>query len=236
MIIYPAIDIKEGKCVRLTQGKFTEEKIYFQQPKDVAKMWQEKGAEVLHIVDLDGALQGISKNLSVIKEILEAVDIPIQVGGGIRNKQTLEVLFDIGVEKIILGTKAIEDKGFLKELVEKYDRKIIVSIDAKEGYVATDGWTKASGVRAIDLAAEMEEMGVKTIIYTDIARDGMLKGPNFESIQDLQERTRVDIIASGGVTSMEDLQKLSTIGVAGAIVGKALYEGKIDLEKVKEGC
>ncbi|AOY75555.1 1-(5-phosphoribosyl)-5-[(5-phosphoribosylamino)methylideneamino]imidazole-4-carboxamide isomerase [Clostridium formicaceticum] len=235
MIIYPAIDIKEGKCVRLTQGKFDEEKVYFKDPQQVAKLWQQKGAKILHVVDLDGALEGRSKNLSVIEEIVKAVDIPVQLGGGIRSLQTIEELMKVGVDRVIIGTKAIQDKGMLQEAVAAYGDKIIVSIDAKDGYVAIDGWTKTSEVTALELALEIEKMGVKTIVYTDIARDGMLKGPNFEAIQHLQSHVKVDIIASGGVSSLEDLKKLSDIGVAGAIVGKALYEGKVDLEEVKVG-
>ncbi|AKL93700.1 1-(5-phosphoribosyl)-5-[(5-phosphoribosylamino)methylideneamino] imidazole-4-carboxamide isomerase HisA [Clostridium aceticum] len=235
MIIYPAIDIKDGKCVRLTQGKFDEEKVYFENPQQVAKLWQQKGAEILHVVDLDGALEGRSKNLSVIQEIVNSVNIPVQLGGGIRSLETIKALMALGVDRVIIGTKAIQDKAMLKEAVEAYGDKIIVSIDAKDGYVAIDGWTKTSEVSAIDFASEIEKIGVATIVYTDIARDGMLKGPNFEAIQHLQSHVKVNIIASGGVSSLEDLKKLSEIGVAGAIVGKALYEGKVDLEEIKVG-
>lgn len=232
MVIYPAIDIKDGKCVRLTQGKKDEEKVYFQSPRDVALMWVEKGAEILHIVDLDGAFDGVSKNLGEIKKIRESVNIPIQVGGGIRSLEVIKGLIDAGVDRVILGTKALQDKDMLKEAVRLYGDKIIVSIDAHEGYVAIDGWTKTSDVSAVDFAKEMEDMGVRTIVYTDIARDGMLKGPNFESINFLKDRINIDIIASGGVSSEEDLKKLKEVGVAGAIVGKALYEGRVDLERI----
>ncbi|SES81914.1 1-(5-phosphoribosyl)-5-[(5-phosphoribosylamino)methylideneamino] imidazole-4-carboxamide isomerase [Natronincola peptidivorans] len=233
MMIYPAIDIKDGRCVRLTQGKFDEEKIYFNDPQEVAKLWQEKGAEVLHIVDLDGALEGKGKNLSIIQAIVDAVNIPVQVGGGIRSIEAIEQLMAIGVERVILGTKAIEDKEMLKKAIAGFGSRVVVSIDAKDGYVAVDGWTKTSSVAALDFAKELEEMGIKTIIYTDIARDGMLQGPNFKAISQLKQQVGIDIIASGGVATIEDLQLLSHIGVAGAIVGKALYEGKIDLSAVK---
>lgn len=235
MIIYPAIDIKDGRCVRLTQGKFHEEKVYFQDPQEVAKLWEQKGAQVLHIVDLDGALEGRSKNLSVIEGIVEAVDIPLQLGGGIRNLEAIKALINIGVKRVILGTKAVQDKEMLKKAVELYGDRIVVSIDAKDGFVAVDGWTKTSTVKAIDFAKEIELLGVKTIVYTDIARDGMMKGPNFQAIKKLKNYVAVDIIASGGVSSLEDLETLSEIGVAGAIVGKALYEGKVDLADVKVG-
>lgn len=233
MDIYPAIDIKDGKCVRLTQGKKDEEIIYFEKPEDVAIMWEKKGAKILHIVDLDGAFDGVSKNLEQIKRIREVVNIPIQVGGGIRSLEVMNNLFNVGVNRVILGTKALQDKDMLKEAVNSYGDKIIVSIDAYNGYVAIDGWTKTSEVSAVDFAREMEELGVKTIVYTDIARDGMLKGPNFEAINYLKDRVNIDIIASGGVSSEDDLVKLKEIGVAGAIVGKALYEGRVDLEKIE---
>lgn len=234
-MIYPAIDIRDGKCVRLTQGDFQQEKVYFQKPAEVAKMWEAKGGKFLHIVDLDGALEGKSKNLPVIQEIVRAVNIPIQVGGGIRSLEAIENLINIGVSRVIVGTKALQDREMVKKAVETYGDKIVVAIDAKKGYVAIDGWTKASDVSALDFAVEMETIGVKTIIYTDIAKDGMLEGPNLEAMEELKNQVNMDIIASGGVSSLEDLNKLVEIGMAGAIVGKALYENRIQLEEVKVG-
>lgn len=228
MLIYPAIDIRDGKCVRLTQGNFDAEKIYFERPQEVAKMWEDKGAKILHIVDLDGALKGRSKNLDVIHEIIKTVNIPLQVGGGIRSITAIEGLMKIGVDRVILGTKALQDKEMVQKALELYGGKIVVGIDAKEGYVAVNGWTKTSDVTAIDFALEMESMGVETIVYTDISRDGMLQGPNFKGISELKQRVGIDIIASGGVATMEDVHLLSHIGVAGVIIGKALYEGRID--------
>ncbi|MDR5659752.1 1-(5-phosphoribosyl)-5-[(5-phosphoribosylamino)methylideneamino]imidazole-4-carboxamide isomerase [Serpentinicella sp. ANB-PHB4] len=233
MLVYPAIDIKDGKCVRLTQGKKDEETIYFEKPEDVAQQWESKGAKILHVVDLDGAFDGVSKNLPVIKKIVDAVNIPIQVGGGIRSLASIKGLLDVGVSKVILGTKALQDKEMLKEAVNLYKDKIVVSIDAHNGFVAVDGWVKTSEVSAVEFAKEVQEIGVKTIVYTDIARDGMMKGPNFESIAHLKKQVDIDIIASGGVSCPEDLTKLKEIDVAGAIVGKALYEGKVDLEKLE---
>lgn len=233
MLIYPAIDIKNGKCVMLTQGKFDKEKIYYEDPREVAKLWKQKGAKALHIVDLDGALEGRSKNFEIIKEIIRETDIPVQVGGGIRNLETIKTLIDIGADKIIIGTKAVRDEQMLKRAVNAYKEKITVAIDAKKGYIATDGWTETSAIDALRFAKEIEQLGVKTIIYTDIERDGMLKGPNFKTIKNMNDSVSVDVIASGGISSTDDLQKLSEIGVAGAIIGKALYEGKINLTNLR---
>lgn len=233
MLIYPAIDIKDGKCVMLTQGKFDKEKIYSEDPVEAAKTWERKGAKMLHIIDLDGAFEGKSKNYEIIQKIIGEIDIPVQLGGGIRDLETIKTLIDIGAGRIILGTKAIQDEEMLKKAVDTYKEKIVVAIDARDGYVAMDGWTKTSTVNALEFAEKIEKLGVKTIIYTDIARDGMLKGPNLKAIKNMNDNVSIDVIASGGVSSTDDLQKLSEIGVAGAIVGKALYEGKVDLTNTK---
>jgi phosphoribosylformimino-5-aminoimidazole carboxamide ribotide isomerase len=233
MLIYPAIDIKNGKCVMLIQGRFDKEKIYYEDPKEVAKLWKQKGAKALHIVDLDGALEGKSRNLEIIREIIKETDIPVQVGGGIRNPETIKTLIDIGADKVIIGTKAVQDEQMLKQAVNAYGEKIAVAIDAKKGYIAIDGWTKTSTVDALQFAKRIEQLGVKTIIYTDVERDGMLKGPNFKTIKDMNDSVSMDVIASGGISSIDDLEKLSEIGVAGAIVGKALYEGKINLTNLR---
>lgn len=233
MLIYPAIDIRGGRCVRLTQGLFEKEKVYFENPEEVAQMWQEKGAKALHIVDLDGALEGESKNLSVIQKVVKSVNIPVQVGGGIRSINEIEGLLAIGIKKVILGTKALHDREFMKETVDKFPGKIIVSIDAKDGYVAVDGWTKTSQVTVDDFVKDIEEIGVKTIVYTDISRDGMMQGPNFEGIRRLKQMTGIKLIASGGISSIDDLKRLKEMDVEGAIVGKALYEGRIDLQLIE---
>ncbi|NLM04265.1 MAG: 1-(5-phosphoribosyl)-5-[(5-phosphoribosylamino)methylideneamino]imidazole-4-carboxamide isomerase [Clostridiales bacterium] len=232
MLIYPAIDIKDGKCVRLTQGDFNEEKVYFNNPAKVAKIWEDKGAKILHIVDLDGALEGRSKNLDVIQEIVKSVNIPVQLGGGIRSLDTIRELLDMGVDRVILGTKALEDKEMVKKAVDLYGGRIVIGIDAKDGYVAVEGWTKTSEIKALDFALEMEKIGVKTIVYTDISKDGMLMGPNFQATGELNEKVDMDVIASGGVGSIDDVRTLSKMNLAGVIIGKALYEGKIDLEKM----
>ena len=232
MIIFPAIDILQGRCVRLIQGDYNREKVYSDSPVDMAKQWEAKGAEFIHIVDLDGAKSGKSINEDIIIEIAKSVNIPIQVGGGIRSMETVKTYLDNGVNRVIIGTAAIEDESFLKEAVEVYSERIVVSLDAKNGYIATDGWTDTSDVLALDLAKKLETIGVKTIVYTDIAKDGMLQGPNLEEQKAINEATKMDVIASGGVTTKEDVENLKQLNMYGAIVGKALYDGKITLEEL----
>jgi phosphoribosylformimino-5-aminoimidazole carboxamide ribotide isomerase len=234
MILFPAIDIRGGKCVRLTQGDYNQEKVYSDAPIDMAEEWQHKGAEFLHVVDLDGAKTGDSINQSVIKSITEQVTIPVQVGGGIRSMDVIEKYIAAGVNRVIIGTAAINNKEFLSDAVSTYGDKIAVSIDARNGYVATDGWTKESNIKATDLVKELEAIGVKTIVYTDILKDGMLKGPNFEELQTINETTTMDVIASGGVSTKDDIQKLSELQMYGAIIGKALYDGTMKFEDALE--
>lgn len=232
MIIFPAIDILDGKCVRLIQGDYNQEKIYSDSPVDMAKQWEEKGAEFIHIVDLDGARSGKSINESIILEIAKTVNIPIQVGGGIRSMETVRTYLNGKVNRVILGSAAIQNRPFLEEAVSTYKERIVVSLDAKEGYIATDGWTDTSDVLALNFVKELEKMGVKTIVYTDIAKDGMLQGPNLEEQQAINKATTIDVIASGGVTTREDVENLKQLNMYGAIVGKALYDGKITFEQL----
>ncbi|RBP40275.1 1-(5-phosphoribosyl)-5-[(5-phosphoribosylamino)methylideneamino]imidazole-4-carboxamide isomerase [Garciella nitratireducens] len=234
MIIIPAIDLRNGKCVRLTQGQFDQEIIYEDQPIEVAKQWEAQGAKFLHLVDLDGALIGRSQNSDIIEKIVSSITIPVQVGGGIRKIETVAKMFQVGVNRVILGTSALKKKDFLKEVLEKYEEKILVSIDAKNGYVAWKGWTEVSNVKALEFAKELEDLGVKNIIYTDIAKDGMLLGPNFKEIKILKDNLSIDIIASGGISTKEHLIKLKELDVEGAIIGKALYTGDLKLEEIKE--
>ena len=234
MLIYPAIDIKNGKCVRLTQGLINEEKKYFDEPQEAATVWVNQGAKVLHIVDLDGAFEGSPKNLSVIKSIIKEVNIPVQVGGGIRSLAAIDTLLEAGASRAILGTKALEDKGMLKEAIKLYGNKIVVSIDAKKGYVAVEGWVKTSQLTVLDFIKELESIGVDTVVYTDISRDGMLMGPDIEGILEIKGASSLKVIASGGISCIGDLVKLKAIPVEGAIVGKALYEGKFTLLAAKE--
>lgn len=232
MIIFPAIDIRGGKCVRLYQGKYDKETVYNNDPVVIAEKWEKLGARYLHIVDLDGALTGELVNKGLIKEIVENVDIPIQVGGGIRTLDRAKEILDLGVERIIVGTSAIKKEGFVEELVRVFDKKIVVSIDAKNGYVCVDGWTNSSDMRAVDFAKELERKGVNTIVYTDISKDGTMIGPNFLELKNLKNNTNMNIIASGGIGSKEDIDKLKKMELYGAITGKALYEGKLSLEEL----
>ncbi len=234
MIIFPAIDILDGQCVRLIQGDYNREKVYSNSPVDMAKQWEEKGAEFIHIVDLNGAKTGESINKAVIIEIANTVSIPIQVGGGIRSIDTIEAYLKNGVNRVIIGTAAINDQAFLQESVKRFGEQIVVSIDAKNGFVATDGWTDTSDVSALELIKKLEEVGVKTIVYTDIAKDGMLQGPNLTEQQTINEATKMDVIASGGVTTKEDIANLQNLNMYGAIIGKALYDGKLEFESLME--
>lgn len=234
MIILPAIDLKDGKCVRLEQGLFDKVTVFGDNPVEMAQKWESAGSEYLHLVDLDGAKDGVPKNLEIIKDICKNIDIPIQLGGGIRTKETVKILLDAGVTRVIVGTMAINDMELLKELVDEYGEKIVVSIDAKEGLVAVNGWVNTSEVESLDLVRELEKIGVKTIVYTDIAKDGMMEGPNFEIYETLGEETSIDVIASGGVSTIENVKKLKEMNMYGAIIGRALYTGDIDIKEALE--
>lgn len=232
MIIFPAIDIRKGRCVRLYQGKFDKETIYNNDPVSVAKSFEEKGAKILHIVDLDGAFTGEQKNKEIIKRIIENTGIPIQVGGGIRSIERAKELIDLGAHRIVIGTSAIKENTFVENLVEEFGDRVVVSIDAKDGYVCIDGWVENSNIKSVEFAKTLEEKGVKTIVYTDISKDGTMIGPNFNKIKKLKESTSMNIIVSGGIGSKSDIDKLKILEVYGAIVGKALYEGRIKLEHI----
>lgn len=232
MQLYPAIDIRGGKCVRLRQGRFQNEDIYSNSPVEVAKEWEDAGASFIHLVDLDGALNGHGVNEEVIEKIAAQVHIPVQVGGGIRSIKDIESKIRLGVNRVIIGTKAVENPGFVKEALHIFGAdKIVIGIDAKNGMVAIQGWEKVSNFNAVSLAIQMKELGVKTIIYTDIAKDGMLQGPNVEYTKEMVDKTGLDIIASGGVSSMKDLEHVERVHVHGAIIGKALYEKRINLSE-----
>jgi|SRR5690625_975386 len=234
MIIFPAIDLLDGQCVRLIQGDYNQETIYSNSPVTVAKQWEEKSAEFIHVVDLNGAKTGESVNKEIIYEIAAAVSIPIQVGGGIRSMETIKDYLENGVNRVIVGTAAINDQDFLQRAVNTFGDKIAVSIDARDGYVATDGWTDTSTVSALDLIKQIEKMGVKTIVYTDIAKDGMLQGPNVMEQETINNATTMDVIASGGVTTKGDVESLRNLHLYGTIIGKALYDGKLEFESLVE--
>ena len=223
MQLYPAIDMKNGQCVRLRQGAFKDITIYSDAPEKVAAHWQEKGASFLHLVDLDGALAGYSVNEEVIRRIADTVSIPIEIGGGIRSGEAVERMLGLGVRRVIIGTKAVEHPEFLRDMVRTFGEEAIVAgVDAKDGMVAVEGWEKVSSLTARDLCLTMKEYGVRHIVYTDISRDGMLSGPNVEATRKLTEETGLDIIASGGVSCMEDLKCLHEAGIRGAIIGLSL--------------
>ncbi|MCI9635346.1 MAG: 1-(5-phosphoribosyl)-5-[(5-phosphoribosylamino)methylideneamino]imidazole-4-carboxamide isomerase [Hungatella sp.] len=232
MQLYPAIDMKDGRCVRLTQGLFDNLKVYSEDPVDIAKMWVSQGATFLHLVDLDGALAGQSVNRSVIRGIVESVSVPVQVGGGIRSHEAVKSMLELGVRRVIIGTRAAKEPEFIRELTARFDpEQIVAGIDAKDGLVAVEGWEKVSSITALELCLRMKEYGVRHVVYTDISRDGMLSGPNVEATKKLTKDTGLDIIASGGVSCMDDLRKLRDRGIRGAIIGKALYEKKLDLKE-----
>ncbi len=230
MIIYPAIDIRGGRCVRLTGGRFDAETVFADDPAQMARQWAGCGAEWLHLVDLDGALAGEGRNTAVIERILAAVQIPVELGGGIRRMQALAGLGAGGVSRVILGSAAVQNPQLVQAACARYPGKIAVGIDARNGEVAIEGWEKGSGVQAVELAKQMAAYGVETIIFTDISRDGMLNGVNTAATAALAAAAGVEVIASGGVASLADVEQLLACGgISGCIIGKALYTGAVDL-------
>lgn len=236
MILYPAIDIYDGKCVRLSQGKFDQATVYFDDPLDAAKKWADLGAKWLHVVDLNGARDGNPVNLKPIEQIMTGIDLPVQIGGGIRSQDTAEIFLTMGAGRIVLGSVAIEDPDLVEILCVKYEDRIAVGIDAKDGKVAIHGWNDVSDKGAIELAQHFEGIGVGTIIYTDISRDGMLTGPNWEGLEKMAGSVGVRLVASGGISSLEDVKKLKNMEMGGAILGRSLYENKIDLKEALALC
>ncbi|MCP3176551.1 MAG: 1-(5-phosphoribosyl)-5-[(5-phosphoribosylamino)methylideneamino]imidazole-4-carboxamide isomerase [Desulfuromonadales bacterium] len=234
MLVIPAIDLKEGRCVRLEQGLMDKDTVYSDDPAAQALIWQEQGGELLHLVDLDGAFAGVPRNRDAIRAIVEAVSIPTELGGGIRDMATIEAYIDLGIDRVILGTVAKENPALVGEACRSFPGKIVVGIDAKDGLVAVRGWADITEKRASDLAREMEDFGVAAIIYTDIARDGMMQGPNIEATRQLAESISIPVIASGGVSRLQDIENLMAIeasGVTGVITGKAIYTGALDLRQ-----
>ena len=235
MLIIPAIDIKDGHCVRLKQGDMSDATVFSEDPAAMARHWKEQGAKRLHLVDLNGAVAGKPKNESVIKKIIEVMgDIPVQLGGGIRDLDTVERYLDDGITYVIIGTAAVKNPGFLHDACGAFPGHIIVGLDARDGKVATDGWSKMTGHDVIDLATKFEDYGAEAIIYTDIGRDGMLTGFNIEATLKLAQAMKIPVIASGGLSSLKDIKALKEIeaeGVIGAIAGRAIYEGQLDFKK-----
>ena len=231
MEVIPAIDLKGGRCVRLLQGDFDKETVFSTDPGAVAQGWEQAGAPRIHVVDLEGAASGRPENAEAVARILKSVDIPVQLGGGIRNMETLEGWLDKGVQRVVLGTAAVEDPDFLQEALRRFGESVVVGIDARDGRVAASGWKRTTEVDAIELIERMKGFGARRIIYTDISRDGMLSGPNLESVRQVVSSTKVPVIASGGVSTIEHLKSLRELGVEGAIVGRALYTGDVNLRE-----
>ncbi len=239
MLLIPAIDLKDGQCVRLKQGDLKDATIFSDNPADMARQWREQGARRLHVVDLNGAVAGRPKNESAIRAIMKAAGdlMPVQIGGGIRDLDTIERFLDDGASYVVIGTAAVKNPGLLQDACVAFPGHIIVSIDAKDGKVATDGWSKLSGHEVIDLAKKFEDYGVESILYTDIGRDGMLTGVNIEATVALAQAVSVPIIASGGIASMKDIDALCKVepeGVTAAVLGRSLYEGHIDFQKAQK--
>lgn len=237
MIIFPAIDIRGGKCVRLTEGRFDRETVFADNPADMAKRWQSEGAQFLHLVDLDGALAGKPVNLDAVKEILQQVNIPVQLGGGIRSLDTIEEMLALGITRVIVGSIAVRQPELVKAACDRFGDKIVVGIDARDGVVAVDGWGVSGNVSAEELAVRMSDAGVRRIIYTDISRDGTLSGVNVPATASLAEKAGIPVIASGGVSGLADitaLKKATGAGIEGVIVGKAIYTGALKLTDALE--
>lgn len=239
MQIIPAIDLKDGKVVRLTRGDYEKVKVYSENPAEVARRWQAEGAAVLHVVDLDGALAGQPKNMDKVAEIVKSVNIPVELGGGLRSLDAINQAFDIGVARVVLGSKAVEELDFVTNAIKKYMERIIVSIDSKNGFVMLQGWTKTSSINAIDLAKRMEKLGAFAIIYTDVTVDGTLSGPNFARLDNFLSHADISVIVAGGIASLDDIKRLRALNkenLAGVIVGKALYEGSLNLKEAIAEC
>jgi len=238
MLLIPAIDLKEGKCVRLRQGRMEDDTVFSDDPVAVAGRWVEAGARRLHLVDLDGAFAGKPKNAEVIHRIVEAYpDVPVQIGGGIRDEDTIQAYLEAGVQYVIIGTKAVSEPHFVRDVAIEFPGHIIIGLDAKDGRVAIDGWSKLSRHDVIDLAKKFEANGVSAIIYTDISRDGMMQGVNVEATAKLARSVNIPIIASGGITNLDDIRALGAVaheGIMGAITGRAIYEGTLDFAEAEK--
>jgi phosphoribosylformimino-5-aminoimidazole carboxamide ribotide isomerase len=234
MLIIPAVDIKNGKCVRLYQGRMDAETVFSDDPSAMAKRWADEGAEIVHVVDLDGAIEKSPRNLDSIQRIVSLTNAHIQVGGGIRNEKTVKMFFEMGVKRVVIGTEAIQNPKFVKDACKAFPGRIVVGIDARDGMVAIEGWTKTTRIKAVDLAKQFEDCGLAAVNFTDIHRDGMKTGPNIDETRRLAEAISIPVIASGGVSTIKDIQDLMTleaVGVVGIITGRALYSGSLDLKE-----
>ncbi len=234
MLILPAIDLKDGEAVRLYKGDYNKKTIYSKEPEKLAQQFEKMGAKMLHLVDLDGAKDGTCLNFNTIKKIREAVSIKIELGGGIRDRKTVDMyLNELKIDRVILGTAAINDFSFLEEVLNAYGaEKIVVGVDVKNGFVSTSGWTETTKVNYIDFIKKLEKIGIKYIVVTDISKDGTLQGPNFDLYKEIKENTGIQFVVSGGIKSKEDILKISNLNYYGCIIGKAYYDGKVDLMEV----
>ncbi|MED5402432.1 MAG: 1-(5-phosphoribosyl)-5-[(5-phosphoribosylamino)methylideneamino]imidazole-4-carboxamide isomerase [SAR324 cluster bacterium] len=236
MLLIPAIDLKNGRCVRLLQGEAAAETVYSDDPASMARSFEDAGAKRLHLVDLDGAFKGKGANLVSIRSILKNISIPVQLGGGLRNAENIEKMFELGVSSVIVGTMAVKNPDVLDEVIQRFTgEKVILGIDARDRKVSIEGWQEGTEIDDVEFALSWKKFGIQRIVFTDIARDGMLSGPNLEALGDFARRTGLKIVASGGVSSMEDLELLKTLEVDGVdqvISGKAIYEGKLDLKEI----
>jgi len=234
MLVIPAVDIRGGRCVRLVRGKPDAEKVFSNDPVEAAVRWEEEGARYLHIIDLDGAFEGAPINICVIKNIISSITIPAQVGGGVRSDETVEHLLELGVSRVILGTRALDSPDWVGELCEKFPGRIVASVDCIEGKVAVKGWTVVADILATDLIEHLSKVPLAAIIYTDTSRDGTLTGPHFEQIAAVARTTTIPVIAAGGVTTIEDVRGLAEMDLEGVIIGRALYEGTISLKEANQ--
>lgn len=233
MLIIPAIDLKDGQCVRLTQGNMHQATVYSNNPAEMARKWQDQGAQFLHVVDLNGAFEGEPKNLTHVDAIVNAVSIPVQVGGGIRSLDTVRMYLGVGAKRVVMGTTALTNRQLVEEILEVFPERVVVAIDAKNGLVATDGWKTVTGITAREAIISLAGLALAAVMYTDIAKDGMMAGPNLLSLKLIVDASPVPVIASGGITSLDDIAAIKALGpkVEGIILGKALYEGKIGLQQ-----
>jgi len=229
MQIWPAIDLRDGKCVRLEQGDYARETVFGDDPVKIAKRWVDQGARRLHLVDLDAAKAGKVANFKAVQSVVESVGVPCQFGGGVRGHEAIEQLLAIGLSRLVVGTRALKDPDWFRSVCDKYPSRLVLGLDARDGLLATDGWMETSQTAATDLAAQLDDVPVAAIVYTDIARDGMLAGPNFPSLAAMCQSTRHAVIASGGVTTLDDVRQLAEMPVGGCIIGRSLYEGKLQL-------
>ena len=234
MQIWPAIDLRGGKCVRLQQGDYDRETIFSDDPVAMARSFAEAGAKYLHLVDLDGARDGRPTNHEVVRKIVAAVDMQCELGGGVRDQQTIDALLDTGLARLVLGTAALKNAPWFREMCQQYPQRLVLGIDARNGMVATDGWLETSSTPATDLADQFRDVPLAAIVYTDIAKDGMMQGPNVAAMAAMQQHVEVPVVASGGVTTIDDVRRLEEAGMAAAIIGRAIYEGTLELREAIE--